>query len=57
MIHLLFKLPTAAAEFLLLHLPSIQARYYSISSSLDAQQSEVHLTVSLADYHTQGEHH
>jgi hypothetical protein len=37
-----------------MHLPIIQARYYSISSSQDQTKNEVHLTVSLADHTTKG---
>lgn len=37
-----------------MHLPLIQIRYYSISSSLERTKNEVHLTVTLAEHRTKG---
>ncbi|KAM5273466.1 nitric oxide synthase, inducible [Ctenodactylus gundi] len=42
------------AAFLLSQLPILKPRYYSVSSSLDQCPSEVHLTVAVVTYRTQG---
>ena len=42
------------AGLLLTHLPLMGSRFYSISSSLDAHPGEVHVTVAIVQYHTQG---
>ncbi|CAM4539437.1 unnamed protein product [Leuciscus chuanchicus] len=44
------KVPTA---FLLSQLPLLKPRLYSVSSSLDRHPNELHLTVSVVEYHTQ----
>lgn len=40
-------------EFLMTQLPLLQPRYYSISSSRATTPNEVHLTMSIVNYHTQ----
>lgn len=40
--------------FLLINLPTVQARFYSISSSPDAFPNEVHATVAIVTYRTKG---
>uniref|UniRef100_A0A672RME0 Nitric oxide synthase n=1 Tax=Sinocyclocheilus grahami TaxID=75366 RepID=A0A672RME0_SINGR len=42
------------ATFLLSQLPLLKPRLYSVSSSLDRHPNELHLTVSVVEYHTQG---
>ncbi|XP_051525726.1 nitric oxide synthase 2a, inducible [Myxocyprinus asiaticus] len=42
------------AAFLLSQLPLMKPRLYSVSSSLDRHPNELHLTVSVVEYHTQG---
>ncbi|XP_078535483.1 nitric oxide synthase, inducible [Lissotriton helveticus] len=42
------------AIFLLTQLPTLKARYYSISSSRDLVPGEIHLTVGVVNYRTQG---
>uniref|UniRef100_H0WZD7 Nitric oxide synthase n=1 Tax=Otolemur garnettii TaxID=30611 RepID=H0WZD7_OTOGA len=43
-----------SAAFLLSQLPILKPRYYSISSSQDLTPTEVHLTVAVVTYRTQG---
>lgn len=42
------------APLLLLHLTPLQPRFYSISSSPDVHQGQIHLTVAVVQYKTQG---
>ncbi|CAK9823130.1 Nitric oxide synthase, salivary gland [Anthophora retusa] len=42
------------APLLLLHLTPLQPRFYSISSSPDVHQGQLHLTVAVVQYKTQG---
>ncbi|XP_076549445.1 nitric oxide synthase isoform X3 [Osmia lignaria lignaria] len=42
------------APLLLLHLTPLQPRFYSISSSPDVHQGQIHLTVAIVQYTTQG---
>nr|AJA40861.1 nitric oxide synthase egg isoform [Philanthus triangulum] len=42
------------APLLLLHLTPLQPRFYSISSSPDVHQGQIHLTVAIVQYKTQG---
>lgn len=43
------------APLLLTQLPLLQPRYYSVSSAPSAHPGEVHLTVAVLAYRTQGE--
>ncbi|ROL51390.1 Nitric oxide synthase, inducible [Anabarilius grahami] len=45
------KVPSA---FLLSQIPLLKPRLYSVSSSLDRHPNELHLTMSVVEYHTQG---
>lgn len=42
------------APLLLLHLTPLQPRFYSISSSADVHQGQIHLTVAVVQYTPQG---
>ncbi|XP_076182998.1 nitric oxide synthase isoform X1 [Ptiloglossa arizonensis] len=42
------------APLLLLHLTPLQPRFYSISSSPDVHKGQIHLTVAIVQYKTQG---
>lgn len=43
------------AALLLTQLPLLQPRYYSVSSAPSAHPGEIHLTVAVLAYRTQGE--
>lgn len=43
------------AALLLTQLPLLQPRYYSVSSAPSARPGEIHLTVAVLAYRTQGE--
>ncbi|CAL4108292.1 unnamed protein product, partial [Meganyctiphanes norvegica] len=45
---------TIDACVLLTHLPVLQWRFYSISSSPDTHPGQIHLTVAVVEYRTQG---
>ncbi len=49
-----FKSLQVSATFLLSQLPLLKPRLYSVSSSLDRHPNELHLTVSVVEYHSQG---
>ncbi|KAK2911789.1 hypothetical protein Q8A67_003922 [Cirrhinus molitorella] len=49
-----FKSLKVPAAFFLSQLPLLKPRLYSVSSSLDRHPNELHLTVSVVEYHTQG---
>ncbi|RXN16225.1 nitric oxide inducible-like protein [Labeo rohita] len=48
-----FKSLKVPAAFLLSQLPLMKPRLYSVSSSLDRHPNELHLTLSVVEYHTQ----
>ncbi|KAM3936048.1 nitric oxide synthase, inducible [Leptodactylus fuscus] len=51
-----FKSLDVPTTFLLTQLPPLKARYYSISSSNDMTPGEIHLTIAVVNYRTQGGH-
>jgi len=56
LVEVLMEFPSIILEpqRILSHLPLLQCRYYSISSSPSAYPNEIHLTVSVVAYRTQG---
>lgn len=56
MVEVLDEFPSVKpfAPLLLLHLTPLQPRFYSISSSPDVHQGQIHLTVAIVQYTTQG---
>lgn len=54
---MLEQFPSVAlpAPLLLTQLPLLQPRYYSVSSAPSAHPGEIHLTVAVLAYRTQGE--
>lgn len=59
MVEVLQEFPSVQmpSTLLLTQLPLLQPRYYSISSSPDMYQDEVHLTVAVVSYRTRGKPH
>lgn len=57
LLEVLEQFPSVAlpAPLLLTQLPLLQPRYYSVSSAPNAHPGEVHLTVAVLAYRTQGE--
>lgn len=57
LLEVLEQFPSVAlpAPLLLTQLPLLQPRYYSVSSAPSAHPGEVHLTVAVLAYRTQGE--
>ncbi|KAM4046114.1 nitric oxide synthase, inducible [Anomaloglossus baeobatrachus] len=51
-----FKSLKVPATFILTQLPPLKARYYSISSSNDQTPGEIHLTIAVINYRTNGGH-
>ncbi|NXU81130.1 NOS3 protein, partial [Oreotrochilus melanogaster] len=56
LLEVLEEFPSVAppAALLLTHLPLLQPRYYSISSAPSANPGQIHLTVAVVTYHSQG---
>lgn len=57
LLEVLEQFPSVAlpAPLLLTQLPLLQPRYYSVSSAPSAHPGEIHLTVAVLAYRTQGE--
>lgn len=57
LLEVLEEFPSVAlpASLLLTQLPLLQPRYYSISSAPGLSPGEIHLTVAVVTYHSEGE--